>query len=204
MTNKVYIKRYDAPKIDKKEILRYAGVKLENGEYDAMLDELLRSLLPRLSYRVCYTVLPVEHTAVMTVGGIDFSSDMLASHFSDASCALLFCATVGPEVDRQLSRLTLRSPTAALLCNAIGTERVESLCDAFCRDVAIADSSLHYRAPRYSAGYGDLSLDYQRVIFDILSPERHIGVTLRDSLLMSPSKSVTAFVPLCSPITDSI
>jgi hypothetical protein len=204
MTNKVYIKQYQSPVINKREILRYAGVKSENGEYDAMLDELMRLVLPHLSYRVCYTVLPITHTSHMTVGGIDFSSAMLESHFSDASYALLFCATVGAEIDRQVSKLALRSPTAALLCNAIGTERVESLCDEFCRDVAIADASPHHRAPRYSAGYGDLSLEWQRTVFDILTPERHIGVALRESLLMSPSKSVTAFVPLHSPLAESI
>ncbi len=204
MTNKVYIKQYKSPKVNKKEILRYAGVKSESDEYGAMLDMLIDTVLPRLSYRVCYTVLPVVHDLPMTVGGIDFSSNMLASHFSDADYALLFCATVGPEIDRLVARLTLRSPTEALLCNAIGTERIESLCDEFCRDVAAVDGAYTDRAPRYSAGYGDLSLEWQRTVFDILTPERHIGVTLRESLLMTPSKSVTAFIPLRLPLTDGI
>ena len=47
--------------------------------------------------------------------------------------------------------------------------------------------------PRYSPGFGDLTLDYQKTVFRKLNPER-IGVTLNDSLLMSPSKSVTALI----------
>ena len=48
--------------------------------------------------------------------------------------------------------------------------------------------------PRFSAGYGDLPLGVQREIFAALDCPKHIGLTLNDSLLMSPTKSVTAIV----------
>ena len=47
---------------------------------------------------------------------------------------------------------------------------------------------------RYSPGFGDLSLENQKKVFALLNPQKYIGVTLNDSLLMSPSKSVTAIV----------
>ena len=47
---------------------------------------------------------------------------------------------------------------------------------------------------RFSPGYGDLPLDVQKNIFPLLDCERKIGLTLNESLIMSPSKSVTAFV----------
>lgn len=48
--------------------------------------------------------------------------------------------------------------------------------------------------PRFSPGYGDLPLSAQREIFAVLDCGKRIGLMLNDSLLMSPSKSVTAFV----------
>lgn len=48
--------------------------------------------------------------------------------------------------------------------------------------------------PRFSAGYGDLPLEVQKDIFRVLDCPRKIGLTLNDSLLMSPTKSVTAIV----------
>ena len=48
--------------------------------------------------------------------------------------------------------------------------------------------------PRFSPGYGDLPLEMQRDIFRVLDCSRKIGLTLNESLLMSPSKSVTAIV----------
>ena len=47
---------------------------------------------------------------------------------------------------------------------------------------------------RYSPGYGDLPLETQTAVFKALDCERTIGVTLTESLLMRPSKSVTAVI----------
>jgi len=47
---------------------------------------------------------------------------------------------------------------------------------------------------RFSPGYGDLPLDYQRTLLSVLDTSRKIGVSLTDSLLMVPSKSVSAIV----------
>lgn len=48
--------------------------------------------------------------------------------------------------------------------------------------------------PRFSPGYGDLPLALQRDIFHALDCARKIGLTLNDSLMMSPAKSVTAII----------
>ena len=51
-----------------------------------------------------------------------------------------------------------------------------------------------YLRPRFSPGYGDFSLECQRQIAPALELNKRIGVTLTDSLLMAPSKSVTAVI----------
>ena len=78
---------------------------------------------------------------------------------------------------------------------AIGAERIEALCNAFSLEMKneYAKSGRSLR-PRFSAGYGDLPLELQREIFNALGCERRIGLTLNDSLIMSPSKSVTAII----------
>ena len=48
--------------------------------------------------------------------------------------------------------------------------------------------------PRFSAGYGDLDVSFQKEIFGVLDCHKKIGLTLNDSMLMSPTKSVTAIV----------
>ena len=48
--------------------------------------------------------------------------------------------------------------------------------------------------PRFSAGYGDFKVENQRLFFEYLESTKLLGLTLNDSYLMSPSKSVTAIV----------
>ena len=105
---------------------------------------------------------------------------------------MLFAATIGVGMDRLIARYSALSPSKALALEAIGDERVESLCDYY--NDLVADE-YKVNAPRFSAGYGDLDLSLQKDIFKAL-PCANIGLTLNDSLLMSPSKSVTAIIGL--------
>ena len=100
-------------------------------------------------------------------------------------------AGAGLEIDRLIRRYTSLSPAKALFFQAIGAERIESLCDAFCEE--LKKDGLQLR-PRFSPGYGDLPMELQKDIFRVLDCPRKIGLALNESLLMSPSKSVTAII----------
>ena len=49
---------------------------------------------------------------------------------------------------------------------------------------------------RYSPGYGDLPLTLQPQLLSLLDAARQIGLTLTDTCLMTPRKSVTALFGL--------
>ena len=57
-----------------------------------------------------------------------------------------------------------------------------------------AEEEGYFLRPRFSPGYGDFPLEFQRNIGDLLQMAKNIGITLTDSLLMMPSKSVTAVI----------
>ena len=46
--------------------------------------------------------------------------------------------------------------------------------------------------PRYSPGYGDLSLSVQKDVLNILNADKILGIKLGENLLMIPKKSITA------------
>ncbi len=180
------------PPFDVREALRYAGVRGEDGgEIPAMLEDCWQNVRDRLLYRVCHLTLPLKITGNRCDFGLTvLTSGSLARHLLGCDRALIFAATAGPAIDRQIAASRL-SPVRALLYQAIGTERIEALCDAFCDSLGEGAKS------RFSPGYGDLPLSAQREIFRLLDPSRRIGLSLSDSLLMSPTKSVTAIVGLC-------
>ena len=196
----VITKIYSAPPICKKEILRYAGYKSIEAASDieSLLDECLEEILPKLSYKVCYMELPIHiEETLCDFGCMRVESQDLVKNLQGCEKVLLFAATIGVEIDRLIMKYGKISPTKAVIFQAIGAERIESLCDAFCEDMTAGC----FR-PRFSPGYGDLPLETQKEIFQVLGCSKCIGLTLNESLLMSPSKSVTAFAGIGNSKTN--
>ena len=189
-------KTYTGFPLNSKEILRYAGCKTADSGVMALLDTCLQELQDKLTYKVCYCAVPVEVSGeVCDFGSFKVRSGQLAANLSGCAKAYLFAATVGVEIDRLIHKYSRLSPAKALMLQAIGTERVEALCNAFCTELSHTEQA--GLRPRFSPGYGDLPLAVQKDLFAVLECGKRIGLTLNNSLLMSPTKSVTAFVGVC-------
>ena len=192
----VYGKSFPPPPVDRRELLRYAGAGAETEALGGLIDSCLEEALGRLTYQVCWARFPVARKgAGLDLGFAATESADLQRNLAGCGEIVLFAATVGMEMDRMIARANRISPARALILQALGSERAESLCDAFEREIrAEAAACGKTTRPRYSPGYGDLLLDFQRAVFRALEPEKRIGVVLNGSLLMSPSKSVTAMI----------
>lgn len=192
----VLIKTYDAPPYDAREVFRYAGCKNNDDTVRELCNSCMAELRDCLSYNVCYLPLDVRVTGDFCDFGVfGITSEKLARNLDGCTKAVIFAATVGVGLDRLITKYSVLSPTKALLFDAIGTERIEALCDVFCDDAA---REFHLSAkPRFSPGYGDLDLSVQKEIFSVLNCRKHIGLSISESLMMSPSKSVTAIMGLC-------
>ena len=172
-----------APSVCEREILRYAGCRTADEQVAALLHACLAEALPVLTYTAC--VDEVETTPFTA------ESEKLAAFLQNRQRVTLLAATVGVGLDRLIRKYAAISPAKAVMLQAIGTERAEALCDTVCAGLA-AEYGFAASA-RFSPGYGDLPLTLQREVLERLQAGR-IGISLNDSMLMSPSKSVTAFV----------
>lgn len=206
--NTIFVKRY-APEderlqpINRREIWRYSGYAGMPGPQEAELLQTLEQVIEELghsfSYKVCYRRLELSWQGEMPV--LPFASDSkeLAALLRGSREIIIFAATIGLELDRRIARYQWTAPTKALLMQAYGAERIECLCDCFCnRMKEEAKKEGLTCTARFSPGYGDLPLEKQRDFFRLLDCSRQIGVSLNESLLMSPSKSVTALFGLGS------
>ena len=188
-----YLKLEEMP-FDKREIARYARTQ-NSGEIDALIDECIEKSRGVLNYNIVFCELKFTIDGdFCDFGKFSVRSKSLSENLCEARKVFLFAASVGHGIDRLITKYSRTLPLKALIFNALGTERVESLADSF---VAWLEEKNSMKAlPRFSAGYGDLPLSLQKNIFETLKPEKLIGVFLSDAFIMSPSKSVTAFVGL--------
>ncbi len=175
------------PPADISTVLRYAKSAPDKA-IEPLLREIIREAEPPLDPQICYLECPVT----VSDGRVDFGvcraeSRDLAAHLNGYRNAVLFAATIGAKADRLLTRFSSLSPAKALLADAYFTERTEALCDVF---------TARFNQPerRFSPGYGDLPLAFQKVLFEVLDCPRSIGLTLGENLLMIPTKSVTAVI----------
>ena len=193
----LHISSPDLPPPSYKEIARYMKADLLNDETNVLISQCLNECEGKIIGKVVYGEFPIScNDDVLDLAFATTKSNDLKKLLStNCNSIILFAATVGIGIDRLILKYTRTSPSKALCFQAIGTERVEALCNVFFLETKEKYASLGYTlTPRFSEGYGDLPLSLQREIFAALACEKHLGLTLNDSLLMSPTKSVTAII----------
>jgi hypothetical protein len=180
---------------DEKEILRYAMLPSFAPKPEELpLQECLKAAKGAAQCRAVWRrYLLVRDGDTLDLGFAKTDSRDLKKHLEGCGEILLFACTAGAETDRRIARAKLLSPARGLLMHAIGAQQVEGGCDRLCARLAqqFPDRQL---TDRFSPGYGDLTLEMQRDVMAALDCGRTVGITLTDSLLMTPSKSVTAII----------
>ena len=109
--------------------------------------------------------------------------------------AVLLAATLGAQSERLLLRMQAKDSALALIMDAVLSAAIEAVCDA--QEAALRDSLAAqelYLTDRFSPGYGDMPLAQTREICAVLSADKMIGLTVSQSGIMIPRKSVTAIM----------
>ena len=122
----------------------------------------------------------------------------IAAHLTGARQCALMAVTLGMQTERVHRALEASgSMTQLLLFDAACSAYAEYMADVCQNEVAEAAArcGLQVRG-RFSPGYGDLPLQVQPGLLAALDAGRRLGITLTDSLLMIPRKSITAIVAL--------
>lgn len=187
------------------EIYRYMGIKNHDEVSETIkkrTSELLCLAKELSDFKYVFKKFGIIHISDKTVDFdfIKFSSRALAKNLKNCKEAIIFVATLGMEFEKKLRFFSASAPSDALIFQAIGTELLECYCDSITKNIFLKDYPENFGVnPRFSPGYGDLGMEAQKEIFKILKPEKEIGAYLTESLMMIPSKTVSAIVG----ITDS-
>jgi len=186
--------------VSKKEIYRYLGYyKVQPDEtISSLIDKCLEDELNVAIPQGIYSIFPVsinEKTCELDLGFARTTSKHLAKNLSGCSHIVLFAATIGPRVDVLIQRTSRFDQTKAIIYQSVGAALIESYCDYLNDYLKREFTEGGYKLrPRYSPGYGDLSILLQKDIFKSIRADKTIGLTLMDTCIMAPSKSVTAII----------
>lgn len=117
----------------------------------------------------------------------------IARHLAGCTKAVLFAATLSAEADKLIRQAAVTDVAESFAIDCLCSAAVEQVCDAAEEEI-FSVIEAPYRTWRFSPGYGDLPLGIQGSFLKMLNAQRRIGLTVTDSMLLIPSKSVTALI----------
>ena len=178
--------------------MRYFRAQQGDVQAEAFIDsaygKLRNELQPRYTARrFCCEA---DENSVRLDNGTIFHSQALARYMEDAAELFLFGATLGSRVDMALRRISLTSVAEAGAAQAVAAALIETYCDDCCSELQKQLPEGKKLKWRFSPGYGDWALEEQKLLFPVLDCAHTIGLTLTESCMMAPIKSVTAVIAI--------
>lgn len=190
----VSVKNYGQIKVSPDEVYHFLGIRdpLARAELLPDVEAVLRELDETITPRLCCARFPLRADGeLLDLGFARVKSRDLAKNLRGCREIVLIAATAGLEIDRAIAKYSRISPSRALILQAAGAAAVENILDRATEEFRAEGLCLR---PRFSCGYGDLPLTLQTDIFAALDCPKSIGVSLTDSFLMTPTKSVSAII----------
>ncbi len=171
-----------------------ARLKVRLGYSHELIEECKKRLIGVIDCRFCAVRTEIRYPAenMVDIGFGEFKSRSLYKNLDGSGQAFIFAVTLGLGVDRLLLKLSCVSSAEYFITDALASAYTESACDEAQR---LITGGAECRR-RFSPGYGDLSLELQPKILNMLSAGKLLNITLSKSLLMTPKKSVTAIIGL--------
>lgn len=131
----------------------------------------------------------------IVIGTLPVESKSLARNLNNCEKAVLFGATLGTGVDRLITRTSLTDMAQAVVLQACAAAMLEEFCDEKQLEIgAELEQEGLYLRPRFSPGYGDFNISFQKSFMQMLDCAKTIGLTMTESFMMTPTKSVTAVI----------
>ncbi len=165
-------------KLKRREVLRYLGYKGNEPteEITLAIDRIEKELLATATPRTVFCEISAEDVL--------WNCETVKKALGNCKRAVLFAATLGAGVDRLLMRYESINMGDAVILQALAAAMIEEVCDEL--------QERFKSRPRVSPGYGDFDLLAQKEILKILDAPKKIGITTTESLMLVPTKPVTA------------
>ena len=189
-----------------KEAVRYLGYGRNTADERTrmMIEDAFSEVEKAAGPKSICRIFDVEQFSdgMIRIGNTEIKSSSLSRNLKGCVKVVLFGATLGAGVDQLIRRTSLTDMSRAVIQQACAAAVLEEYCDKKQLETGgeLEKEGLYLR-PRFSPGYGDFDIHYQKPLMQMLDCAKTIGLTMTDSYMMTPSKSVTAVIG-ASPVKE--
>ena len=198
--------------VEKSEVLRYLGhngQEIDN-DLNSKITQCIKETKNEIDTKYVYQIYDIKKD--LNLNTVQFENTNLILKSKDISELLrncdkcvLMCATLGFNIEKNIRRYSYNNLTKGIIIDACATTSIEEVCDlvqdSILDKVAKEEKSL---TMRYSPGYGDLDISANRDILNVLDAHRKIGVTVTNTGIMIPRKSVVALIGITNEKIEKV
>ena len=180
-----------------REAIRYLGFgrNAVDDQTLAMISDSFKELEQAASLKSIYRIFDFRqiNDTEMMAGSLKIKSRNLGKNLRGCSDVIFFGATLGTGVDALLRRYTITDMAKTVVLQACAAAMLEEYCDICQKKIGERlRKEEKYLRPRFSPGYGDFAIEYQKSLIRMLDCAKTIGLTMTEFCMMTPTKSVTA------------
>ena len=191
-------------KIDKSEVLRYLEYKGQHidEQLNCIIDECIKITKEKISPRYTLGVYSILRENIDDSYQIKFENSNIVIKSKDLykllnNCTqcIILSTTLGIDIEKQIKINSYSNLTKSIIIDACATTAIEEFCDILQSN--IEDKLIRkckYITNRYSPGYGDLPININEDIINLLNTSKKIGLTITKDKIMIPRKSVIAII----------
>lgn len=196
---------YNSPifSIDSTETKRYAGLQKADFSRRLIDDACTEAQLliqPRGSWHIYDYDADGQRLYASGSSAIVLQGGSIGRHLKSCCKAVIMAATVGEAIEKQVTKYFQEGRYGfSVLLDAAATAAVEQTADAMEKTIRNEVQRQGFAMRwRFSPGYGDWPIRQQTDILRLAQGEA-IGISLTDSMMLLPRKSITAVIGLYYP-----
>ena len=198
--------------VEKSEVLRYLGHngQVIDNDLISKINQCIKETKNEIDTKYVYQIYDIKkdlnlNTVQFENTNLILKSKDISELLRDCDKCVLMCATLGFNIEKNIRRYSYNNLTKGIIIDACATTSIEEVCDlvqdSILDKVAKEEKSL---TMRYSPGYGDLDISANRDILNVLDAHRKIGVTVTNTGIMIPRKSVVALIGITNEKIEKV
>ncbi len=179
---------------DIKEVGRYLRIPINNlpEQTKATIEEMLKisnGLSPQK--RVAFFDVEKSESGIKLLGtNLILEGNLINKHFFGCKKIIVILATLGMKSELLLKEYFAKNAEKAVVLDACFTFEIEKYLDEAEEEIKNKGFDI---TSRISCGYGDLQLNYQEDLLELVDGKK-IGVFQNESYMLTPNKSVIALI----------
>lgn len=181
-------------KVNRDELYRFIGTPddIVRGIIDESEKEFLSEVKPCYTWELFH--IDITEKGILVIGtDVVLTGESIRTHLKGCKRIAMLAATLSNEADKIIRKYQVNDMAKAVIMDAYASVAVEQVCD-MAEEEMLSYMPDYYLTYRFGVGYGDLPLELEKDILQVLQAPKNIGLCVTEANILTPIKSVVCII----------